>query len=89
MLEEHTNADKIMVGDFNCVISNSLDKKGGNIHSNRNMQTTLASYLEDHDMIDIWRQHHPDKKSYTFHAKHRNEHIFYKIRLFSCIIWLE
>ena len=89
VLEEHTNADKIMVGDFNCVISNSLDKKGGNIHSNRNMQTTLASYLEDHDMIDIWRQHHPDKKSYTFHAKHRNEHIFYKIRLFSCIIWLE
>ena len=47
VLEEHTNADKIMVGDFNCVISNSLDKKGGNIHSSRNMQTTLVSYLED------------------------------------------
>ena len=46
-LEEQQNDDRVMVGDFNCIVDNTLNKKGGGVtHSNKNMQALLKAYLE-------------------------------------------
>ncbi len=38
------NDDRILAGDFNCVLQDNLDKKGGaETHANRNMKNMLSS----------------------------------------------
>ena len=59
----------IIGGDFNCVQNISVDKQGGNPVSNPNANKEIKSIMEDLDLIDIWRQRNPDKKTFTWHQK--------------------
>ena len=82
-LEEQQNDDRVMVGDFNCIVDNTLDKKGGGLtHSNKNMQELMKAYLEENGIIYIWRKQHPQQNSYTYHCKRGNEYIFARLDYF-------
>ena len=82
-LELSENDDRIIAGDLNCVLSDSKDKKGGSpVHANQNMRNLLVSYMEDTDLIDIWRKQHPQDNQYTFHTKFRNQFLFSRLDYF-------
>ena len=69
-IENIPNDNRIIGGDFNLVLDNSKDKNGGSpIHSNKLSQKAVLSWMENGDLIDIWRFMHPNKKSFTWSRK--------------------
>ena len=67
----------------NQINEDHVDKKGGALlHTNRNMKNLLKTYMEESDLIDIWRKHHPKDRHYTYHCKIRNEYIFSRLDFF-------
>ena len=69
-IENIPNDNRIIGGDFNLVLDNSKDKKGGSpIHSNKLSQKAVLSWMENGELTDIWRFMHPDKKSFTWSRK--------------------
>ena len=59
VIELQPNDDRIIGGDFNCVMNDDLDKKGGATrHSNQKMKIILSSYVNEADLVDIWRKQH-------------------------------
>ena len=76
------NDDRILGGDFNCILQD-IDKKGGApTHANRNMRNTLLSHIDETDLVDIWRQQHPDDRNFTYHCKIGNEYVFTRLDFF-------
>ena len=66
-IEQFDNNSKIIAGDFNLVMDLDMDKKGGLPRTHFKSRDTLNLYLEEAEMLDIWRQQHPDDKKYTWH----------------------
>ena len=67
-LESISCESKIIAGDFNCVLDNKLDKKGGRSeHKNKKAQTFINSWIEECDLLDIWRNMHPNEERFTYH----------------------
>ncbi len=60
-IEHFDNKSKIIAGDFNLVMDLDLDKKGGLPKTHFQSRDTL--YMEEADILDIWRQQHPNEKS--------------------------
>ena len=69
-LEEVGNSCQIIGGDFNLVLDLSLDKKGGRQQTHENSRQFLQTWMEDNDMIDIYRLQHPDALRYTWSRRH-------------------
>ena len=73
-IQEKTEAEEtdfsIIGGDFNCILDNDLDKKGGATrHANRRNQDFVLTWMEENSLIDIWRQMHPNLNRYTYHQQ--------------------
>ncbi len=66
LVDEFDNISKIIAGDFNLVLDLDLDKKGGAPVTHFNARDTLKSYMENNDIIDIWRLQHPDARVFTW-----------------------
>ena len=71
----------VIGGDFNCV-NYHCDRTKRNLDKSSEVLTELKS---KHNLIDIWRQMHPDEKAYTFidpSARDSNSRIdfFYVVR---------
>jgi exonuclease III len=83
VIELQPNDDRIIGGDFNCVMNDDLDKKGGATrHSNQKMKTILSSYVNEADLVDIWRKQHINDKVFSYHYKFRNQYIFSRLDFF-------
>jgi len=83
IIETTHNDDRILGGDFNCILLNHMDKKGGaEAHANHNMSNVLSTYMEESDLVDIWRKQHLEDKQFTFHCKIRNEFVFSRLDFF-------
>lgn len=86
IFDEADNIDNdtlIIGGDFNCILDNKIDKKGGRqCHSNRRSSEFLGNYLDEKSIVDIWRRQHPTQTSYTSHKKIYGQHIFSRIDYF-------
>ena len=54
-------------GDFNCVTDVDLDRSH-TISKTDSSVKKLRNILNNFQLKDIWRQHNPDKKEYTFHS---------------------
>ena len=52
-------------GDFNVVMSNMLDKDGGN-NKKTQSQVLLNLKMTQHNLIDTWRKDNPTQRSYTW-----------------------
>ncbi len=66
LLENIENSTKIIGGDFNLVMDIKLDKKGGAPSTNFNARDIVATYIEEAEIIDIWRHMHPDDFKFTW-----------------------
>lgn len=74
------NPKEIIVAfDFNLVLDVQMDKEGGRKHTHFNSQKVLKAYMEELNLIDIWRLKHLDEKIFTWQSKRGNENI--KVRL--------
>ena len=61
------NNNIIIGGDWNVVLDLELDKKGGSqIDKYPKYREKLKDLLEDFDLVDCWRLHHPNKRQYTW-----------------------
>ena len=58
-IEELGNDLKIIGGDFNCILNDELDKRGGLPHPHKLSANFIRSYMEVEDMIDTWRYYNP------------------------------
>ena len=64
-LLEMTNEHRIIVGDFNLVLTPDLDSK--NVKAdNLKAQKILTAYMEETLLCDIWRIRNPDKHIYSY-----------------------
>lgn len=82
-IESVDNDDRIVGGDFNCVLDDKKDKKGGvHLHANQNMKHITLAYMDEAELIDIWRKQHPNECQFTFHSKVRNQFIFSRLDYF-------
>lgn len=63
----NTNPVNIIVGgDLNLVLNDSLDKSGGNIrHANVNSQNVVNNYINNLNLVDIFRCLNPMVKKFT------------------------
>jgi exonuclease III len=56
----------ILSGDLNFVFNIKLDKQGGTNKTNEKCRNTMMTWQKRHNIEDIWRTLHPNKKQYTW-----------------------
>ncbi len=72
IMESLPNDNRIVAGDFNCILNPLIDKQGGQSnHSHVKARELLKTYMEETSMVDIWRHHHPWVKGFTYHTSGR------------------
>ena len=69
-IENLENDNRIIGGDWNFVMSLHKDKKGGQLHTNDQAQNIVKLWMDETDLVDIWRHSHPD--DFKFSWKRRN-----------------
>ena len=57
----------LLGGDFNCVLDNTKDRTN-QTKSNDTGQKELINILKNHNLEDIWRRQHPEKREYTWYG---------------------
>jgi len=81
LISEFNNENVIIGGDFNLVFDINLDKKGGRPVTHENCKNTLIGWMEELDLIDIWRFNNKDKFMYTWKS-YKKPHIFCRLDFF-------
>ena len=59
----------IIGGDFNLVLDLNKDKKGGRSKTHTNSVKTLEKFIDELNLIDVWRVLNPDIPRYTWCQK--------------------
>ena len=70
IIENMPNDNRIIGGDFNLVLDIQKDKQGGRMKTHKNAQEVILNWMEDADMVDIWRRQHINARQYTYHTTH-------------------
>ena len=65
-VEELDNANCILSGDFNFVFNPKIDKTGGTLKTNFKCRNTTVNWMEEKNMVDIWRLKNPTTRKYTW-----------------------
>ena len=60
-----SNANLVLGGDWSLVLNDSLDKDGGPPHANRKSKECFKSYINFFNLTDIFRITNPKRKVYT------------------------
>ena len=68
-IEQIGNSYQILGGDFNLVLDLNKDKKGGRLQTHENSRQLLLAWMEDNDLVDIYRLQHPDTLMYTWNRR--------------------
>ena len=74
------NTNIILGGNFNFIQNFSLDKRGGINTTFTQSREIVWKFLDEYDLIDIWRIRHPLDKKYTWHRT--NPEIFCRLDYF-------
>ena len=73
LIESLPKDHQIIGRDFNMVLDLESHKNGGRKVTHMNSQSLLKNWLEDADIVDIWRTQHPEEKNvYMAYTKTRN-----------------
>ena len=64
-----TSPHKLIIGDFNCTLSHTLDQKGYKTDPHPKSRKVLNQLLEQEILIDSYRHIKPDTKSFTFRTR--------------------
>ena len=65
-LENFDNSNYVIAGDWNLVLNTEKDKKGGIPHTNSFSRDIILSWMEESDLVDIWRHGHPEDFKFTW-----------------------
>ena len=65
ILSNFSKHDVVLAGDWNLVLYDQLDKDGGPVHTNSASKECLKSYINEFNLIDIYRELNPSRKTYT------------------------
>ena len=66
MINKYTGQNLLVGGDFNTCLNVKYDKKGGRAVENESSYTkALKAYMEEVDLIDIWRLRHPEVRQFS------------------------
>ena len=57
---------KIVAGDLNLVLDLIVDKQGGTPTTHSNSVKVVKEYMQNNELVDIWRIMHPDILRYTW-----------------------
>ena len=68
-LIDDLHSNFVFGGDFNTVLSPALDKKGGRDEGVSNYRAELLNFIEEFDLVDIWRLQNPDTFMHTWYSK--------------------
>ena len=68
-IEDLSNENQIIGGDFILVLNIDMDKRGGRQTTNFKSQEVLRNWCEQTDLIDIWRLQHPADQTFTWYRK--------------------
>lgn len=61
------NPKWLLAGDFNLIFDNVLDRKNNNlVHHNQQSAKLVREYMDQNDIVDIWRCMNPTKRRYSF-----------------------
>lgn len=66
---EIPGGNRIIAGDFNTVLNNEKDIKGGKGYSHKRSTKYINEYIEQSEMVDIWRIRHPEQFRSTYIQK--------------------
>ena len=81
LIESLPNDRRISGGDYNLVLDLTKDKKGGQHKTKTKSQKIICEWMNNTDLIDIWRHMHPDSLTYTWSQK-RPTRVFCRLDFF-------
>ena len=67
-LVDNLHSNFIFGGDFNTVLSSTMDKRGGR-ETPSTYRTDLLNFIEEFDLVDIWRARNPETFMHTWYSK--------------------
>ena len=74
IIKQTGNEEKIIAGDFNLVMNPLLDLKNyKNYNKKPNSKRILNNFISELDLIDIYREIYPEKKTYTWRRFNSNQ----------------
>ena len=65
IINEYIGSNLLVGGDFNICLNLKKDKKGGKQEKESQYAKELKCYMEQVDLIDIWRKRHPNLLHYS------------------------
>ena len=68
-IDSLSNDHCIIGGDFNLVLNPSLDMSEGRENLHPKATDLLLTYMEDTDLIDVWRRLNPGRKTFTWYRR--------------------
>ena len=81
-IESIQNDHRVIAGDWNLVLNLDVDKKGGAYTTNHKSQEVIKLWMEETDMIDIWRHSNPNDFQFTWKRLNPNPGIFCRLDFF-------
>jgi len=70
-VDEINNPNIIICGDFNFVFNLNIDKLGGRDTTNRKCRKRVVEWMEEKNLLDIWRIKNPNSRKYTWTSNHK------------------
>ena len=76
LTENIVNDNRIIGGDWNVVLNIEKDKKGGQAQTHSNSLQVIQTWMEETDLVDIWRLKNPDDFKFTWKRTNPRPGIF-------------
>lgn len=74
--------DKILGGDFNCILNSCLDKLGGVPNARQSASVLLNALNTRFSLLDVWRERHKDERNFTWTGRDpRDPSLFIRTRI--------
>jgi exonuclease III len=80
VIEDFGNESVIICGDWNLVLDPQEDAAFYKQNNNPRAGEAVLSYIEEKELVDVWRMYHEDANQYTWHKNASSKNV--KIRLF-------
>ena len=65
-IESYDTSNYIIAGDWNFVLNIDQDKKGGIPQTNTLSRDIISAWMEESDLIDVWRHSHQNEFKFTW-----------------------
>ena len=69
LLQKYDATYNIICGDFNLVLNPDMDMHNYKYVNNPKARKTVLSFIESHDLLDVYRHYHPQTKRYSWHKR--------------------